>query len=69
MDGVDIEDLIIKQYLELTQENHAPNVGVKVDNMTIAEYLEYEETMKIQDYDTYQPHSTRAAISTRHKGH
>ncbi|GJR59363.1 hypothetical protein Tco_1501525 [Tanacetum coccineum] len=27
MDGVDIEDLTIEQYLELTQENHAPSVG------------------------------------------
>ncbi|GJY02874.1 retrovirus-related pol polyprotein from transposon TNT 1-94 [Tanacetum coccineum] len=56
MDGVDIENLTIEQYLELTKENHAPSVGIKVDDMTIAEYLEYEETIKTQDYDDYQPH-------------
>ncbi|GKA31623.1 hypothetical protein Tco_0717928 [Tanacetum coccineum] len=27
MDGVDIENLTIEQYLELTKENHAPSVG------------------------------------------
>ncbi|GKD49753.1 hypothetical protein Tco_1278729 [Tanacetum coccineum] len=59
IDGVDIEDLTIEQYLELTQ-NHAPNVGIKFDDMTIAEYLEYEETIKTQDYDKYQPHSAKA---------
>ncbi|GJX54969.1 hypothetical protein Tco_0284866 [Tanacetum coccineum] len=59
MDGVDIEDLTIEQYLELIQ-NHAPIVGIKVDDMTIAEYLEYEETIKTQDSDEYQPHSAKA---------
>ncbi|GJR33379.1 hypothetical protein Tco_1109611 [Tanacetum coccineum] len=59
MDGVDIEDLTIEQYLELTQ-NHAPSIGIKVDDMTITEYLEYEETIKTQDYDEYQPHSAKA---------
>ncbi|GJU86123.1 DNA-directed DNA polymerase [Tanacetum coccineum] len=56
MDGVDIENLTIEQYLELIKENHAPSVGIKVDDITIAEYLEYEETIKTQDYDDYQPH-------------
>ncbi|GKB71709.1 hypothetical protein Tco_0933121 [Tanacetum coccineum] len=68
MDGVDIEDLTIDQYLELTQ-NHAPNVGIKFDDMTIAEYLEYEETIKTQDYDEYQPHSAKADVPTRYKDH
>ncbi|GJU92459.1 copia protein [Tanacetum coccineum] len=59
MDGVDIEDLTIEQYLELTQ-NHAPSVGIKVDDMTIAKYLEYEEIIKTQDYDKYQPYSAKS---------
>ncbi|GJW35941.1 hypothetical protein Tco_0058861 [Tanacetum coccineum] len=57
MDEVDIEDLTIEQYIMLTQENQIPK---KVDDMTIAEYMEYEETMKNQDYDEYQPHSTKS---------
>ncbi|GKE10675.1 hypothetical protein Tco_1414226 [Tanacetum coccineum] len=68
MDGIDIEDLTIEQYLELTQ-NHAPNVGIKVDDMTIAEYLEYEETIKTQDYDEYQPHSAKADVPTKYRDH
>ncbi|GKE23233.1 hypothetical protein Tco_1434745 [Tanacetum coccineum] len=31
MDGVDIEDLTIEQYLELTQENNAPSVDLGAD--------------------------------------
>ncbi|GJS23991.1 hypothetical protein Tco_0452623 [Tanacetum coccineum] len=69
MDEVDIENLTIEQYLELTQENHAPSVGIKVDDMTIAEYLEYEETIKTHDYDDYQPHSAKADIPTKYRGH
>ncbi|GJR16103.1 hypothetical protein Tco_0798755 [Tanacetum coccineum] len=69
MDEVDIENLTIEQYLELTQENHAPSVGIKVDDMTIAEYLEYEETIKTQDYDDYQPQSAKADIATKYRGH
>ncbi|GKA25590.1 phospholipase-like protein [Tanacetum coccineum] len=68
MDGVDIEDLTIEQYLELTQ-NHAPSVGTKVDDMTIVEYLEYEETIKTPDYNEYQPHSAKADVPTRYKDH
>ncbi|GJW51692.1 hypothetical protein Tco_0093043 [Tanacetum coccineum] len=68
MDGVDIEDLTIEQYLELTQ-NHGPNVGIKVDDMTIAEYLEYEVTIKTQDYDEYQPHSAKADVPTKYRDH
>ncbi|GKD80996.1 hypothetical protein Tco_1347835 [Tanacetum coccineum] len=69
MDGVDIEDLTIDQYLELTQENHTPSVGIKVDDMTIAEYLEYEEIIKTHDYNDYQPHSAKTEVPTRYKGH
>ncbi|GJZ30896.1 hypothetical protein Tco_0575943 [Tanacetum coccineum] len=43
MDEVDIEDLTIEQYLRLTQESEAPK---KVEDMTIAEYLEYEGKIK-----------------------
>ncbi|GKE17369.1 hypothetical protein Tco_1424946 [Tanacetum coccineum] len=65
---IDIEDFTIEQYLDLTQ-NHAPNVGIKVDDMTIVEYLEYEETMKTQDYDDYQPNSAKADVPTRYRDH
>ncbi|GJZ16913.1 hypothetical protein Tco_0553036 [Tanacetum coccineum] len=69
IDGVDIENITIEQYLELTQENHAPGAGIKVDDMIIAEYLEYENTIKTQDYDDYQPHSAKADVLTRYRGH
>ncbi|GJV12433.1 hypothetical protein Tco_1353974 [Tanacetum coccineum] len=66
---INIDDLTVEQYFKLTQENHAPSVGLKVDYMTIAEYLEYEETIKTQDYDGYQTHSTKAGVSTRQRDH
>ncbi|GJT65812.1 hypothetical protein Tco_1017292 [Tanacetum coccineum] len=69
MDEINIDDLTIEQYFKLTQENHAPSVGIKVDDMTIAEYLEYEETIKTHDYDGYLTHSTKAGVSTRHRDH
>ncbi|GJT44409.1 hypothetical protein Tco_0953124 [Tanacetum coccineum] len=69
MDEVDIEDLTIERNLELTQENPAPRVGIKVDDMTIAEYLEYEETIKTQDYDDYQPHSAKTNVPTKYRDH
>ncbi|GJV22629.1 hypothetical protein Tco_1375324 [Tanacetum coccineum] len=69
IDRVDIEDLTIEQYLELTQENPAPSVRIKVDDMTIVEYLEYEETIKTQEYDDYQPHSVKADVPTRYRDH
>ncbi|GJU20295.1 hypothetical protein Tco_1153637 [Tanacetum coccineum] len=40
MDGVDIEDLTIEQYLRLTQESQTPR---KIKDMTITKYLEYEK--------------------------
>nr|GEU89955.1 hypothetical protein [Tanacetum cinerariifolium] len=45
MDGINIDDLTIEQYLRLTQENQTPSMVKKVDDMTIAEYIEYEERM------------------------
>ncbi|GJU66825.1 reverse transcriptase domain-containing protein [Tanacetum coccineum] len=69
MDEVDIEDLTIEQYLELTQENPTPRVGIKVDDMTITEYLKYEETIKTQDYNDYQPHSAKTNVPTRYRDH
>ncbi|GJT69280.1 hypothetical protein Tco_1028566 [Tanacetum coccineum] len=46
MDGINIDDLTIEQYFWLTQENQTPSMFKKVDDMTIAEYIEYEERMK-----------------------
>ncbi|GJT60367.1 hypothetical protein Tco_1003900 [Tanacetum coccineum] len=37
MDGINIDNLTIEQYLRLTQENQAPSRVKKVDDMTIAE--------------------------------
>ncbi|GJQ92071.1 phospholipase-like protein [Tanacetum coccineum] len=55
MSEVDIENLTIKQYLMLTQENEAQGMvkneygGMMkkdIEDITIAEYIEYEEEMK-----------------------
>ncbi|GKD85439.1 hypothetical protein Tco_1356593 [Tanacetum coccineum] len=48
MDGINIDELTIEQYLMLTQDNQAPNMinTKELENMTIAEYVEYEELMK-----------------------
>nr|GEU86640.1 hypothetical protein [Tanacetum cinerariifolium]GEX27402.1 hypothetical protein [Tanacetum cinerariifolium] len=48
MDGINIDDLTIEQYLRLTQEHQTPSMVKKVDDMTIAEYMEYEERIKRQ---------------------
>ncbi|GJW45983.1 hypothetical protein Tco_0077629 [Tanacetum coccineum] len=48
MDGINIDDLTIEQYLRLTQENQTPSMVKKDEDMTIAEYIEYEERMKRQ---------------------
>ncbi|GJR35251.1 hypothetical protein Tco_1210935 [Tanacetum coccineum] len=66
MDEVDIEDLTIEQYFRMTQESQKPK---KVDDMTIAEYLGDEEAMKTQDYNEYQPNSTKADVLTIYKDH
>ncbi|GJU44438.1 hypothetical protein Tco_1201704 [Tanacetum coccineum] len=55
MDEVDIEDLTIEQYLRLTKENQTPK---KIEDMTIAEYVEYEKKMSenyISNTKTYLP--------------
>ncbi|GJV37771.1 hypothetical protein Tco_1410248, partial [Tanacetum coccineum] len=55
MDGVDIEDLTIEQYLMLTQESQTPK---NIEDMTIVEYLEYEKKVNenyISDTKSYLP--------------
>nr|GEV68092.1 reverse transcriptase domain-containing protein [Tanacetum cinerariifolium] len=48
MDGINIDDLTIQQYFRLTQENQTPSMVKKVDDMTISEYKEYKEMIKMQ---------------------
>ncbi|GJZ56353.1 reverse transcriptase domain-containing protein [Tanacetum coccineum] len=58
MDGININDLTIEQYLRLTQENQPPSMVKKVDDMTIAEYLEYTKRIKRQysrNFGSYFP--------------
>ncbi|GKB31987.1 phospholipase-like protein [Tanacetum coccineum] len=71
MDGINIDDLTIEQYLRLTYENQTPSVVKKVDDMTIAEYIEYEERMKRQYsrnfgsyFPTYFGHCTSSSNTT-----
>ncbi|GJW46068.1 hypothetical protein Tco_0077714 [Tanacetum coccineum] len=53
IDEVDIEDLTIEQYLRLTQESQTPK---KNEDMTIAEYLEYEKRVNhISNTKSYLP--------------
>ncbi|GKE94069.1 hypothetical protein Tco_1578924, partial [Tanacetum coccineum] len=53
MDGDDIEDLTIEQYLRPTQESQAPK---KNEDMTITEYLEYEGKMKVNHNSNTKPY-------------
>nr|GEV02963.1 hypothetical protein [Tanacetum cinerariifolium] len=53
MDGINIEDLIIEQYLWLTQEKHTSSMVKKVDDMAITEYIEYEKRIKRQYSKNY----------------
>ncbi|GKD55364.1 hypothetical protein Tco_1288751 [Tanacetum coccineum] len=48
MDGISINDLTIEQYLMMTQGGQVPTVvnQSELENMTIAEYVEYEEKLK-----------------------
>ncbi|GJZ00801.1 hypothetical protein Tco_0518230 [Tanacetum coccineum] len=46
--GINISDLTIEQYLRLISENQIPSMVKKVDDITINEYMEYEERMKRQ---------------------
>ncbi|GKA51710.1 reverse transcriptase domain-containing protein [Tanacetum coccineum] len=66
IDEVGIEDLTIEHYFRLTQESQIPK---KVDDMTIAEYLEFEETIKTQYYYKYELHSAKADVPTRYMDH
>ncbi|GJT15776.1 hypothetical protein Tco_0874482 [Tanacetum coccineum] len=55
MDGVDIEDLTIEQYLRLTQENQTPK---KIEDMTITEYVENKKKVNenhISNTKSYLP--------------
>ncbi|GKD96887.1 hypothetical protein Tco_1380784, partial [Tanacetum coccineum] len=57
MDEVDIEDLTIEQYFRMTHENQTRK---KIEDMTIAEYVEYEKKMNenhISNTKTYLPTS------------
>ncbi|GJT43528.1 hypothetical protein Tco_0952243 [Tanacetum coccineum] len=64
MGEVDIETLTIEQYLMLTQGNQAPgmvkpNFGMKekdIEDMTIAEYNEYEAEMKRRSWRNVRPY-------------
>nr|GEY25315.1 hypothetical protein [Tanacetum cinerariifolium] len=65
MNGINIDDLTIEKYLRLTQENQMPSMVKKVVDMTIAEYIEYEERIKRQYnrnsgsyFPTYSGHCT-----------
>ncbi|GJU39672.1 reverse transcriptase domain-containing protein [Tanacetum coccineum] len=57
MDGINIDNLTIEQYLRLTQENQTPSMVKNVDDMTIAEYIEYfnydSEDMELDDEAGY----------------
>ncbi|GJV66190.1 reverse transcriptase domain-containing protein [Tanacetum coccineum] len=58
MDGFNIDDLTIEQCLRLTQEHQTPSMVMKFDDMTIAEYIEYEERIKRQynrNFGSYFP--------------
>ncbi|GJW82259.1 hypothetical protein Tco_0146234 [Tanacetum coccineum] len=58
MNEINIDDLTIEQYLSLMQENQASSMVKKVNDMTIAEYLEYEEMTKRQysrNFGSYFP--------------
>ncbi|GKA83434.1 hypothetical protein Tco_0805029 [Tanacetum coccineum] len=71
MDRINIDDLTIEQYRRLTHENQTPSMVKKVDDMTIVEYIEYEERMKRQYtrkpgsyFPTYFGHCTSSNNTT-----
>nr|GEU67692.1 hypothetical protein [Tanacetum cinerariifolium] len=76
MNGVEIENLTIKQYLMLTQENLAHGmdrtkssriITKDIENMTIAEYMEYEAAIK-RDPEGYAQSYTRSSGPTTLEG-
>ncbi|GJR61512.1 reverse transcriptase domain-containing protein [Tanacetum coccineum] len=71
IDGINIDNITIEQYLRLTKENQTPSMVRKIDDMTIAEYIEYEERMKRQYsrnsgsyFPTYSGHCTSSNNTT-----
>ncbi|GKA02930.1 hypothetical protein Tco_0675711 [Tanacetum coccineum] len=52
MDGVEIDNFTIEQYLRLTQERQTPK---KIEDMTIAEYLKYKKKDHISNTKSYLP--------------
>ncbi|GKB07423.1 hypothetical protein Tco_0835707 [Tanacetum coccineum] len=71
MEGINIDDLTIEQYLRLTQENQTPSMVKKDEDMTIAEYIEYKKRMKRQYsrnsgsyFPTYSGHCTSSNNTT-----
>ncbi|GJZ98245.1 hypothetical protein Tco_0670698 [Tanacetum coccineum] len=65
MGEVEIDTLTIEQYLMLAQGNQAPGMvksefrGIKekdIEDMTIAEYMEYEAEMKRQSWRNARPY-------------
>ncbi|GJX18857.1 hypothetical protein Tco_0221534 [Tanacetum coccineum] len=71
MDGINIDNLTIEQYLRLTLENETPSMVKKIDDMTIAEYIEYKERIKRQYnrkhgsyFPTYSGHFTSSNNTT-----
>ncbi|GJW61881.1 hypothetical protein Tco_0111216 [Tanacetum coccineum] len=71
MDGINIDDITIEQYLRLTKENQTPSMVRKIDDMAITEYIEYEERMKRQYsrnsgsyFPTYSGHCTSSNNTT-----
>ncbi|GKC97066.1 hypothetical protein Tco_1162508 [Tanacetum coccineum] len=68
---INVDDHTIEQYLRLTHENQTPSMVKKVDDMTIAEYIEYEERVKRQYnrklgsyFLTYSSHCTSSNNTT-----
>ncbi|GJY73952.1 hypothetical protein Tco_0478383, partial [Tanacetum coccineum] len=71
IDGINLDDLTIEQYLRLIQEHQTPSMVKKVDDMTIAKYVEYEERIKRQCsrnsrsyFPTYFDHYTSSNNTT-----
>ncbi|GJS51431.1 phospholipase D beta 1-like protein [Tanacetum coccineum] len=59
MDGINIDDHTIERYLRLTHENQTPSMVKNVYDMTIAEYIEYEERIKRQYKESRVVHKNK----------
>ncbi|GJW22101.1 hypothetical protein Tco_0032723 [Tanacetum coccineum] len=62
IDEVDIEDLTIEEYLKLTQENHAPRIGVSKDKDDLEGIIDYLEPTL---YDGFIDHNDEVAYKRR----